>query len=188
MTNEYYVTSESVSEGHPDKVADQISDTILDAYLIQDPFARVACNCMVAKNLIVIAGEITSTAKVDHSEIARGMIISIGYNSRYPGFYPKKCNVLTSISRQSPDIARGVEIGAGDSGIMFGYAVRETEDLMPLPLTLSNKLLMELSKIRKDKIVNWLRPDGKAQVTVKYHNNRPLYVVTSYYLRSTAKK
>ena len=173
MTNEYYVTSESVSEGHPDKVADQISDSILDAYLIQDPFARVACNCMVAKNLIVIAGEITSSAKVDHSEIARNVVASIGYNSSFPGFDPKKCNILTSISRQSEDIARGVEVGAGDSGIMFGYAVRETADLMPLPLMLCNKLLVELSKIRKNKTVDWLRPDGKVQTTIKYKNNKP---------------
>jgi S-adenosylmethionine synthetase len=176
MKEEYYVTSESVSEGHPDKVADQISDAILDAYLIQDPFARVGCNCMVAKDLIVIAGEITSSAKVDHSEIAKGVVTSIGYNASFPGFDPKKCNVLTSISKQSGDIAKGVETGAGDSGMMYGYAVDETEELMPLPILLSHKLLKELSKLRKNKTVNWLRPDGKAQTTVQYLHNKPLHV------------
>ena len=176
MSEDYSFTSESVSEGHPDKVCDQISDAILDAYLALDPFSRVACECMVAKNLIVIAGEITSAVMVDHAEIAKNVVSSIGYDSSFPGFDPKKCNVLTSISRQSGDIARGVEKGAGDSGMMYGYAVNENEELMPLPLLLSHKLLKELSKLRKNKTVNWLRPDGKAQTTVKYIKNKPLYV------------
>ena len=176
MSEEYSFTSESVSEGYPDKVCDQISDAILDAHLSQDPNSRVACECMVAKNLIVIAGEIISTAEVDYAKIARNVISSIGYNSSFPGFESKKCNILTSISRQSGDIAKGVKIEAGDSGMMYGYAVNETEELLPLPILLSHKLLKELSKLRKNKTVNWLRPDGKAQTTVKYLNSKPLYV------------
>lgn len=174
MSRQYLFTSESVSEGHPDKVSDQISDAILDALLAQDPSSRVACETLVTTGLVMIAGEISTKAYVDFPEIARQTIKNIGYDSSDMGFDYKTCAVLNSIDRQSPDIAMGVdssstkEMGAGDQGLMFGYAVNETAELMPLSLTLSHKLLREMSKDRKSNVVDFLKPDSKSQVTVEY--------------------
>lgn len=175
MARQFLFTSESVSEGHPDKVSDQISDAVLDAILAQDPLSRVACETLVTTGLVMIAGEISTKAYVDFPEVARQTIKRIGYDSSDMGFDYKTCAVLNSIDRQSPDIAQGVdfsntkEMGAGDQGLMFGYAVNETEELMPLSLTLSHKLLSQMSKDRKSNAVNFLKPDSKSQVTVEYN-------------------
>ena len=170
----YLFTSESVSEGHPDKVADQISDAVLDAMLEQDPTSRVACETLVTTGVAVVAGEVTTKARVDIPSIVRNTIRDIGYDDSRKGFDCNTCAVMVTLDRQSPDIAMGVdthaakEQGAGDQGIMFGYAINETPEHMPLTLSLSHQLLRELSKARKTNQVNWLRPDSKSQVTVEY--------------------
>jgi len=170
-------TSESVTEGHPDKIADQISDAILDAILTQDPVSRVACETLVTTGLAVVAGEITTSAYVDFQDVVRSTINEIGYNRGKYGFDGETCAVLSSIHSQSPDIAMGVDTGgAGDQGLMFGFACTETEELMPLPIMLAHKLTRSLSCARRDGVLDYLRPDGKSQVTIEYDGNRPLRV------------
>ena len=170
-------TSESVTEGHPDKIADQISDAILDAILTQDPVSRVACETLVTTGLAVVAGEITTSAYVDFQDVVRSTINEIGYNRGKYGFDGETCAVLSSIHSQSPDIAMGVDTGgAGDQGLMFGFACTETEELMPLPIMLAHKLTRGLSCARRDGVLDYLRPDGKSQVTIEYDGNRPLRV------------
>ncbi len=174
---DYLFTSESVTEGHPDKVADQISDGILDEALKQDPLSRVACETLVKTGLVVIAGEITTNAKVNYAETARRIIKEIGYTSSDIGFDYRSCGVIVSIEQQSPDIAMGVDReGAGDQGLMFGYAINETEELMPLPIMLAHKLVQRLTEARKNNELSFLRPDGKSQVTVEYRDNKPVRV------------
>ncbi len=180
MSN-YLFTSESVSEGHPDKVADQISDTVLDAIFEQDPSARVACETMINTGMVVISGEITTSAWVDLPQVVRNTIEEIGYNSSDMGFDAKSCAVLTCIDKQSSDIAQGVDEGtgtdldqgAGDQGLMFGYASDETKVLMPMPITYAHRLVKRQSEVRKAHVLPWLRPDAKSQVTIEYVDDKP---------------
>ena len=181
MANNYFFTSESVSEGHPDKVSDQISDAILDAILAQDPTARVAAETLCNTGLVVLAGEITTTANVDYIHVARDTIRQIGYDNTDYGIDYKGCAVLVAYDKQSPDIAQGVDKahddgldqGAGDQGLMFGYAVDETPELMPLPIHLSHRLVERQADLRRDGRLNWLRPDAKSQVTLRYVDGKP---------------
>jgi S-adenosylmethionine synthetase len=181
MADTHLFTSESVSEGHPDKVCDQISDAVLDAVLAQDKNARVACETLVKNNLVVLAGEITTRATVDFDRTAREVVRQIGYSDAM-GFGPDTCTVLTAIGRQSPDIAQGVdegkgldlEQGAGDQGLMFGYASSETDVFMPLPITLAHRLMKRQADVRKTGKLTWLRPDAKSQVTIRYEGNSPV--------------
>ncbi len=193
MPNRYLFTSESVTEGHPDKVCDQISDAILDAILTQDTHGRVAAECMVTTGLVVVSGEITTTAQIDVPEIVRRVITEIGYEGEHGGgFDARTCGVVTSINKQSPDIAQGVskalekrsdgssdsadEIGAGDQGMMFGFACNETPELMPMPISVAHRIARRLSEVRKLGVLKYLRPDGKTQVSIEYEDDRPVRV------------
>ena len=177
--DEYLFTSESVTEGHPDKIADQISDAVLDAIIAQDPTGRVACETLLTTGLVVVAGEITTKCYVDIPRIARDTIKDVGYTRAKYGFDYETCGVIAAIDRQSKDIAMGVDkLGAGDQGLMFGYACTETPELMPLPIMLSHKLVMRLSEARRSGAMAFLRPDGKSQVSVRYADGKPVSVET----------
>ncbi len=186
MAKSYLFTSESVSEGHPDKVADQISDGVLDAVLAEDPTGRVACETLVSTGLVVISGEITTTAHVNYREIAQEVVKRIGYDDSEIGFDYKSCAVLVAINRQSPDIAQGVDRafddpldqGAGDQGLMFGYACNETPTLMPLPIYYAHRIMERQAQLRKDGRLPWLRPDAKSQLTVRYEDGKPVAIDT----------
>jgi S-adenosylmethionine synthetase len=186
MQKNYLFTSESVSEGHPDKVADQISDSVLDALLARDPASRVACETMVNTGMVVLSGEITSNAFIDYAQIVRETVREIGYTSSAMGFDADTCAVLVSLDKQSVDIARGVNVGegldldqgAGDQGMMFGYACNETEVLMPFAITYAHRLMKKQAEVRKNGVLSWLRPDAKSQVTVVYENGQPRSIDT----------
>ncbi|TLD45152.1 MAG: S-adenosylmethionine synthase [Accumulibacter sp.] len=186
MSKDYLFTSESVSEGHPDKVADQVSDSILDAILAEDPPARVACETLVSTGLVVISGEITTKAHINYREIAQEAVRRIGYDNSEIGFDYKSCAILTAINRQSPDIAQGVnegqgldlDQGAGDQGLMFGYACDETASLMPLPIHYAHRIMQRQAEVRRDGRLPWLRPDAKSQLSVRYVDGRPVSIDT----------
>ena len=186
MQKNYLFTSESVSEGHPDKMADQISDAVLDALLAQDPMSRVACETLITTGMVVLAGEITSKANIDYAAAARETIRQIGYTSSYMGYDADTCAVLVSLDKQSPDIAQGVnegqgldlDQGAGDQGLMFGYACNETDVLMPYAITYAHRLVKKQSEVRKQGVLPWLRPDAKSQVTVVYEDGKPKSIDT----------
>lgn len=184
MARRYLFTSESVTEGHPDKICDQVSDSILDEIISQDPDSRVAVEAMTTTGIVFVAGEVTSNARIDAQDVVRKTLKNIGYNGLKHGFDGNSCSVLTSIHEQSPDISMGVSKnengiqGAGDQGLMFGYATNETSELMPLPITLAHKLTMKLATVRKEKTLDWMGPDGKSQVSVIYEDSVPKKIDT----------